>query len=260
MYLRLLSDIHLELAHDDTQLISKFVPNSPSEDILILAGDIGDPTGSLYQSFVTEMARYYAKVFLVAGNHEYYQRETFDQPNKSRLSIDEINKIIINFTDAFVNVHYIQQNIVIHNRVRFLGCTLWTKSDPILSYKIGDYKHILNLTPEKCTELHNYDINWLETQLSCPNDGTYDFTVVMSHHLPSYKLVSEKYQDHPLNGFYADDLDHLVKKANMWVCGHTHYAKHILVGDCHCYVNPIGYSHETSNYDPNILIELVLPK
>lgn len=223
MRVRLLSDIHLELATNGPKLMSKFVPLVPGDDILILAGDIGNPTKKLYQSFITEMSKHYAKVFVVAGNHEYYQgyKRTFDQriqevSGKFRLSMDDIDQTITDLTNSLPNVHFMQRNVVIYNRIRFLGCTLWIQADPILASGINDYNYIPNLTPEKCTELHVRDIKWLESQLNLPNDGTYDSTVVMTHHLPSYKLIADKYLGHPLNGFYADNLDYLVKQVGMW--------------------------------------------
>ena len=197
------------------------------------------------------------------GNHEYYQgnKRVYDHElqrvtSKYRLSIDEIDHAIESLTQTLPNVHFIQRTSFIHDRVRFLGCTLWIHADPQLAYKMNDFDHIADFTPDKCDEFNDRDIKWLNSQLDLPNDGTYDSTVVMSHHLPSYQLIAEKYHGNPMNGFYANNLDSLVMKANIWVCGHTHYAKHVMIGNCRCYVNPTGYAGEVSNYDPNAIIEI----
>lgn len=70
MKLRVLSDIHLEFYEYEHEFIYKFMPDC----VLILAGDIGDPTSSLYKRFVTEISKFYERVIIIAGNHEYYQK------------------------------------------------------------------------------------------------------------------------------------------------------------------------------------------
>jgi hypothetical protein len=63
--LQYLSDVHLEFR----QKLPRVVPKG---DILILAGDIGYPFSGLYEEFLRKMTHSFKKVFLVVGNHEYY--------------------------------------------------------------------------------------------------------------------------------------------------------------------------------------------
>jgi Icc-related predicted phosphoesterase len=50
--------------------------------------------------------------------------------------------------------------------------------------------------------------------------------IVLSHYLPSYKLIVPKYwtkEYEPLQKQYASDLEHLMKpNVKFWLCGHSH--------------------------------------
>jgi len=60
------SDLHLEFR-------KKVLRIPPVAPFLLLAGDIGYPCRSLYREFLRYAAHDFEKVFLVAGNHEFYQ-------------------------------------------------------------------------------------------------------------------------------------------------------------------------------------------
>ncbi len=67
MRIQYISDIHLEFF----KVLPKQIVR-PVADILCLAGDIGYPFSSLYRDFLKQVSRDFKKVFLIAGNHEYY--------------------------------------------------------------------------------------------------------------------------------------------------------------------------------------------
>jgi len=263
MQLCLLSDIHLELVTTGMKYMRKFIPSHPLPNtVLILAGDIGNPTAKLYKRFVIEIAKYYDKVFIVTGNHEYYQsaRKIFDHSSRhvvrgAQYTMDLVDANIRDFVATLTNVHFLQRDSFIYNRVRFLGCTLWTISDPALTSQMNDYSMIPCMTSDKCTALHNRDVEWLDQQLAIKSND-YDATVVITHHLPSFSITSSMYVGNPLNVFYASNLDHLVVKANIWLCGHSHTAKRLCIGACRCFVNPVGYVGEHTNYDVKLSIPI----
>lgn len=99
-----MSDIHIELSKTPDKYINRFIPSQSSDDVLILAGDIGNPTSKIYKLFLTEISKYYAKVFIIAGNHEYYQKYqrynnmtyTMNAPgdNNFLYSMEDIDRII----------------------------------------------------------------------------------------------------------------------------------------------------------------------
>jgi len=86
MRIQYISDIHLEFLTNTPKVI-------PRADVLCLVGDIGYPFSKIYKKFLTEMNNLFKKVFLITGNHEYYNLG----PNfgKDMLMIEEkIQKVI----------------------------------------------------------------------------------------------------------------------------------------------------------------------
>ena len=262
MFIRLLSDIHLELSTHVNRLVKRLIPNvsidsttrhtsTTGPTILVLAGDIGNPFTDNYKMFLSKIARHYDHVFVVTGNHEYYQVDS----DNSHLTMDEVNKFVALTAHSIPNVHFLNHDSFIINKVRFLGCTLWTKSDPKLAKYMNDYNRIPWMTPALCQQLHDNDVAWLCSELDKDEiTEEYNKTVVITHHLPSYKIIADKYRGDPMNSFFATNLDDLVKKADIWCCGHSHTAKLIKIGKCECYLNPVGYSQEFTGF--NAFIEI----
>lgn len=263
MFIRVLSDIHLELSTNGRKLMNRLLPTKPQLDhVLILAGDIGNPNTNIYKQFITNISKFYAQVFIVTGNHEYYQSKykRFDHELKRVINLlgfpmATVDNIISDFTATLTNVHFLQRNSMIYNRTRFLGCTLWTKPDQSLTSSINDYGMIPDMSVHKCNELYATNVVWLKEQLEHKSDE-YDNTVVITHHLPSFSLISKQYVNDPLNVFYASNLDHLVNMANIWVCGHSHTATTLSIGNCRCYINPVGYTNQYTGFNKDISISI----
>lgn len=260
MNLHLLSDIHLELSTNGMALTCKLVPDKHVDGVLILAGDIGNPCTKLYKRFVAEMAAKYLQVLIVLGNHEYYQplKRVYDHQlniltRKFRVGMDSVEKELRTFVETLPNVKMLQLDEFIFNRVRFLGCTLWSPGDPKLSEMMNDYRQINAFSPDKSAELHKIHTAWLTERLDI-NSPDYDKTVVITHHLPTYELIAPKYREEASNVFYADHLDELVAKADIWTCGHSHTQQTVIVGNCRCYLNPVGYSMEHTGWSPDLSI------
>lgn len=261
MRLRILSDIHLELSNVN---ISRFIPPAPLLDTtLILAGDIGNPSSKVYKHFITEMSKCHDNVIIVTGNHEYYQpkRKVFNHRegflvSRDKYTMSDVDANLWDFTLQLPNVDFLQCRSVIYDRVRFLGCTLWSTPDKKLSGRMNDYHLIPDMTVEKCQALHNSHVDWLQEQLAI-NSTDYDTTIVVTHHLPSFSLVAPTYSNNPLNVFYASHQDDLIRKADIWVCGHSHTAINKRLGRCRCYINPIGYVYEQTGCDINLSIPIL---
>lgn len=251
MIIRLLSDLHLEFVNETKSLVKNLIEISKSHrknnSVLILAGDIGNPRYKNYYNFINEISKNYDKTFIISGNHEYYNLK-----NMKPSTIDEIDELISSIVRKIPNVHFLNRDSYIYNNVRFLGCTLWSKPDKSLSQYMNDFNRIHNMTPELYETMHNKDVQWLEQELF----KKYNRTVIITHHLPTYKLVPIEYEDHFMNSFFATDLDHLVKESDIWCCGHSHSSKNITLGKCKCYLNPIGYYDEDSDYSPSIEIHI----
>jgi hypothetical protein len=88
--------------------------------------------------------------------------------------------------------------------------------------------------------------------------------VVVGHHAPSFKSVSEQYASQTLmNGGYASDLSEFIMdhpQIKLWTHGHMHQPFDYVIGETRVVCNPRGYEAdgycEDSGWNPNIVIEL----
>jgi predicted phosphodiesterase len=231
------SDLHLEIWRDRGEVI---VPSDA--DVVVLAGDVSCSAYSEYQIKTLVVTRDLPVVY-VEGNHEHYRERLqlgtrVEDMAKSRISLLERSSVVI-------------------SGVRFLGCTLWTDyfgGNPIVMLDaangLNDHRLISygsrKFTPEDALAIHRESVAWLESELSKPFDGK---TVVVTHHAPSLRSVSEKFRGDRLNGCFVSDLDWLVEKsgAALWIHGHTHDPYDYVIGDTRVVCNPRGYPLEHDN-------------
>lgn len=222
----------------------------PSAPYLALCGDIGNPDLMAYEAFLAWASRSFELVFLLAGNHEYYNyrsTKTSDIPTRK----EKIRTI----TSAYKNVFFLDCSsyYIAKYNLRVLGCTLWSDTssgsdEKIITY-MNDARNILaegqnHLVPKRMTALHFEEKDWLNSQIElAKNRG--EEVLVLTHYLPSFKLIAEKYKDNPLNICFASDCESLLRHpVKAWVCGHSHTGVQMQINDVECFMNPYGYPGE----------------
>lgn len=227
------SDIHLEFM--------KKLPDIPVQSpFLFLAGDIGDPTKSHFSRFFQKVASQFQEVFYVAGNHEYYQPEK---------TMKETETLIRSTLSSLSNVHYLNNEVFDLPEVRILGTTLWT-SVPDKTPFINDnfrirYDDTQMLTLKKTRELHQNSVDFLTKELNYSSKPT----IVLTHHMPSQRMVDKKYQGSPYNRHFVSSLDNLFQPPLVaWICGHSHGFREELVNGIPCLLNAVGYPLEHTEY------------
>lgn len=247
--IQLASDLHLE-NYPNPKLRDFITPNSPN---LALVGDIGIPYMPSYAQFIEECSKEFENTYLITGNHEYYQHK-----NKSDdiLTMDETNNKIKEITQKYKNIHYLDNKSANLYDYTILGTTLWSflpiENRLLSSYlmnSMNDYRTIFKslptgikteITDKDTTVLHLDNYMWL--MRSIQPDKKY---IILSHHLPSFKLIAPQYKNSPLNPCFASNLDHLMtSNVKYWFSGHTHTAMKKTINGCQCVVNPFGYSGE----------------
>jgi predicted phosphohydrolase len=229
-----MSDIHLEYrrALVDIPVISKN---------LVLAGDIGDPFKDNYREFLVKCSDDYEDTFIIPGNHEYWGSD-MDRTD------DQIDLVV----NRFNNVHLLKNAVVEADNITFIGCTLWSKilKEPV--NRRGDEHNIMidgrNVTWNDLNRLHSDDVQWLTTALQKYNSKR---TVVVTHHIPTYKLLHPYYDvpkyknDH--DRFYTD-LEHLIKPPiKVWIAGHSHCVMGIELNGVSLQINSVGYPTENEH-------------
>lgn len=233
MRIRLLSDIHLEL---NPKLVLNFKQHA---DVVILAGDIGNPFDDSYYQFLQKMSLTHSKVFIVSGNHEYY----------NGIDMNDVDEQIADICEE-LDIHFLHRNSYHYKGVTFLGCTLWSHpKDPLLCKYMNDFNKIKDLTFDSYIEKHLDHKMWLEKELQ--KEGK---KCVITHHLPLIQLVDDKYKKHPLNLFFASNTNTL--GANYWCYGHTHKASQCIIDGVQYHCNPKGYAHETSGWNLDYIFNI----
>ncbi|WP_297809490.1 metallophosphoesterase [uncultured Methylophaga sp.] len=237
MKLLLQSDLHMEMG--------EFIAIDQTEaDVVVLAGDINIGTRGLEWAIMK--AKALSKPFIyVAGNHEYYRKEYFGLQADLRAMAAEHE-----------NVHFLEEDEVVIDGVRFLGATLWTDYKAttefsqaanmgIAGVSLNDHRLIRygdeRFTPEHALALNQKSVAWLTEKLDTPFDGK---TVVVTHHGPSLKSAHPEYGLNQLSTAFISNLDDLVEKADVWCFGHTHSGIDTQVGKCRLVSNQRGYPME----------------
>ncbi|HEY4374744.1 MAG TPA: metallophosphoesterase [Burkholderiales bacterium] len=266
MKLHILSDLHVEFA--------PFAPPASDADVVILAGDIHVDVAGLQwarKTFPNQALIY------VTGNHEFYRGEWDGTMQAMRDCA------------AALSIHFLEDQELLLDGVRFLGTTLWTDFDyfgparrreamrACVEY-LTDFRLIAAppfvedsdisrpipkraeglLTPAHVRARHLASRAWLEARLAAPHGGP---TVVVTHHLPGAGSVSARYRDDLGNAGFASHLDHLMGPAALWIHGHTHDSFDYRLGGTRVVCNPRGYplsdgSFENPRFDPGLVLSL----
>lgn len=234
MKLHILSDLHLEFSQLDIPAVDA--------QILVLAGDIA--TGSKGIDFAKSVSSRYAHILYVMGNHEFYGHDISTM------------KVEIKNSAQNTNIHVLDNNVFTYENVDFIGSTLWTDfqlyskdtkfvemSKNIAAQSMNDFRIIRDgntaFTAEKSAKLCLENQTYLISQLSQSQARK---KVVITHHCPSKKSVAKKYEGDFLNSAFANNLDEIVMKSDLWIHGHTHSEFDYNLGDSRVVCNPRGYS------------------
>lgn len=283
MKIHILSDLHLEFS-EPTENFSQV-----DSDVVVLAGDIHVGTSGLVWAAKTWPNR---PVLYVPGNHEYYRREYHAHQIAMRAVASKYSNIVLLDRDA-----------VVIDDVLFAGATLWTdfqyfqagdagraekamlyakrsmndflgailndrdKDSRSSMFTPADSVNICALDHAFFNDLLSKDLAALGRQFAARSIRK---RVVISHHLPTARSVSERYRNDDLTPAFASQFDETVKLADLWIHGHTHDSKdfHLFekidgqVTECARVVcNPRGYSHhnrpvENTKFDPYFVVEI----
>ena len=272
--IQLLSDLHLET---NPHFLARPIVGA---DVLVLAGDIGSyqTDSSLTRLGIDDfgLARFSPRpvseggaawptpVLFVPGNHEYDGQEFDDATRRLRAACDRWGLI------------WLEQQSLMLQGVRFVGCTLWTDFDALngdslsaslagrdKAFRAANYylrkNHSLRggvpmLAPE-VRELGLKSQAWLRQALAEPFHGP---TVVVTHFAPSLLSADPRYGLTPGTAGFCNALDDLLPSAQLWLHGHLHCPQDYLSQGCHVVANPLGYAHkgEQKSYRPELLIRV----
>jgi predicted phosphodiesterase len=269
-----ISDTHIEARNNKRAYINSLLSGENTFDVLVLAGDIGDPfcKGNYYQKFLEACTYLADNVLLVAGNHEYYSTaslQKFSSFNRFSMSqtVTKIQHICdtINQTNAALapyrgRVRFLE-NSIFHYRnqqentsIRFVGATLWSNIDieheSFVKRHINDYHLILNFTPSLSRELFKTSQKFINDSLEETKSEDSDCSViVITHHAPTKRGVwNPVYDSNPIlsSAFGSQFKFTTAYRPDYWIFGHTHYdCRHFSEElGCNLLSNQVGYVSE----------------
>ena len=248
MKIRYISDIHLEFINPNKieKYLKRIEPNK--DDIYVCAGDIGDPYKYHYDIFMKYMSKNFKKVFVIAGNHEYYNNDK---------DINETDEYLDEYFKRYDNISYLNNSYEYYEGYCIIGTTLWSKiTNP--QYEINDVKRIRNFDYIEYNRLNKKCVKFLEETVNINTK-----CIIITHHMPSSSLINEKYRTPnmlPYSQWFYSNMDNFIEKNKdkilCWIYGHTHMPSEEMINDIQFICNPIGYPNENkdNNYNKSINI------
>lgn len=273
MKIQFASDLHYEFL--EKQFPDYRIITPADADVLVIAGDIHRGTMAI-QTF----ADWPVPVVYIHGNHEAYHQQYDDLLEELRAQAQGSN------------VHFLENDELVLQGVRFLGCCLWTDYqlapfDPAEAMQaaekfLPDHKVIradrcdqggeesegdkISFPAQAAQQLHATSRAWLEKKLAEDFDGA---TVVVSHHGPHPDSVHERFAGSLINAAFVSDLTPLMGRAELWIHGHVHNSFDYTVAGTRIVTNPRGYATnrlaaatpeqlvwENPEFDPQRVVEV----
>lgn len=253
MKIHLLSDLHLEFSNYQPHLCAE------SADVIVLAGDIWSKDHGIHWARATWPDH---EIVYVAGNHEHYGADIHVNLARMRVAAQE------------TGVHFLENDEVVIQGVRFLGCTLWTdfevfgqeqRKNAMIDGErcLNDFRLIRNgewnFNAQDSIDLHLESVHWLEMKLKKePFAGN---TVVVTHHAPSWSSVVPRFAKSLLSACFASRLDYLMGFSSLWLHGHMHDSLDYREAGTRVICNPRGYARyempcENSYFQAGLLIDV----
>lgn len=259
------SDLHFEFGF--TKIFKAL--NEAEGEVLLLAGDIAtakqfasmhkedsSEDRKLLKQFFVQASEKFQHVFMIMGNHEHYGSEIQKSERKIREALS-----------VYDNVHLLEDEYFVYKDVVFHGATMWTdmaSENPVEEFDIrqgmNDFKKIRyhfrgsyrKFSPKTARIFHLKSLNILKDNLENFSDKKF---VLLQHHAPSIKSISEKYKYRSKYNaaYYSKYMENEIysggfpRLPNILVHGHVHNAANYFMDDMNVLVNPRGYDgHENS--------------
>jgi DNA repair exonuclease SbcCD nuclease subunit len=258
MLIRYISDLHLDFDRS-------FKLEPIGEDVLIIAGDLGNcgnsKSAKFVNNFLFELHSWGKPILIVPGNHDYYGV-------RSKAELFEI------FGSKFINsnIHVLDNKAIEINGVTFAGSTLWSglswTNHPFMDTMqdgelrefwrnrlisaVADFTNIYYDGPhdvDKMLRLHREGLTFLNSIIKP--------AVFITHFVPIRSAIHDKYKTSWLNPYFANDLDALhYSNVSHWVFGHTHSSFDYTEGVTRFLCNPKGYAKENEDFKKDKIFEL----
>ncbi len=243
MKIQYASDLHIEFKENWNYL--KNNPLKVEGDILVLAGDIGylgDDNYSLHP-FWDWASKSYTQVIVALGNHEFYK--FYD---------------IATLKDGFChkireNVRCYYNEVVSIDSVAIIVSTLWANIELEDAYYtehyVSDFRRIMYngevLTFSDFNREHKRCFDFIKRAVE---NSVAQKVVVVSHHVPSFQMLSPEFVGSKANGAFTVELSSYIENSRIdyWIYGHSHRNIDKIIGSTKCVCNQLGYVFAGENH------------
>lgn len=253
MKIQYASDLHLEFR--DNWRFLKENPLHPVGDILILAGDIGYLNDDNYSKhpFWDWASENYSRVLVVIGNHELYKY----------YDLAEMPQGLVCSIRNNVNAYY--NEVIRLDDTDIIFSTLWAKIPLEEAYPtergVADFHRILyngeRLTWNKFNNEHEKCLAFIQKSVE---SSMAKHIIVVTHHVPSFRLSSPDFAGSTINGAFTVELEDYIQtnRVDYWIYGHSHRNIDKQIGHTQCITNQLGYvfHDEHLTFDPEKIIEI----
>ena len=254
MRIQYASDLHLEF-RENWHILRQEEPMDVRGEILVLAGDIGYLGDDNYAThpFWNWASENYSQVIVALGNHEFYK--FYDLSTMHDGLTVEIRP----------NVHYYYNSVVSIEDADIIFSTLWAHIDFEDAYAteqgVTDFHRIMFgediLTSADFNREHQRCLDFIKKSVS---ESKAKHKIVVTHHVPSFQLMSPEFQGSRINGAFTVELaDYIVTSGiDYWIYGHSHRNIDKTIGTTRCVCNQFGYAfhNEHLTFDREKIIEL----
>ena len=139
--------------------------------------------------------------------------------------------------------------------------TLWSQIAPADEYFVwkgmNDFRQIMYqgklLQTEEFNKMHTFCLDSIKRSLA---ESTAKHIVVVTHHLPTLKVVAPHHKGSVLNSAFATELGELIadSRIDVWIYGHSHTNIDTEINGTKIVSNQMGYTfhneHITNGFEP----------
>lgn len=165
------------------------------------------------------------------------------------------------------NVGYCQNQVVRIDDIDFVLSTLWSRISPNDEYFVwkgmNDFRQIKFdgklLQTEEFNRMHETCIEFIRKSVE---ESTAAHIVVVTHHLPTFRVVAPQHMNSVLNSAFASEYGDLIadSRIDAWIYGHSHTNIDAEIGSTRIICNQMGYvfenEHLANGFDPRKFIEI----
>ncbi|KAF2803166.1 phosphoesterase [Mytilinidion resinicola] len=233
---QILSDLHLEVGQ---QYSSFSIP--PSAPYLILGGDIGRLVDyNSYLSFLAQQTAQFEEVFLVLGNHEFYELGySTGLANARKLESEPVlgGKLIL--------LHQTRYDVP-KSSFSILGCTLWSQipesARPRVQTALNHFRKIEGWTIDSHNAVFDTELAWLKGQVDRQHEQRK--ILIVTHHAPTIEETAHpQHAGSDLSSAFASSI--ITDEDTTWeqsdIFRHTHYTNTFKKGGIKIMSNQRGY-------------------